>query len=116
MQIEIPVHISLAAFRLLGYNVDVSDDKTVLTITKDGRTLPPEEVSNILYSLGVDIDRPTEISGPEPHRLGNNPKVYIDYRVLGTERSDMSWIRSGNASDEAFMASCKMKDMFRIPR
>lgn len=116
MQQGIPVHISLAAFRLLGYGVDVSEDKTDLVLTKGGRILPPAEVSNILYSLGVDTNLPTTISGPEPHRLGESPKIYIDYRVVGIERSDSVWIRSGNASDEAFMASCKMKDMFRIPR
>lgn len=105
--------LSFSDLESVGILVDVSRSSLPLkvsSVTKNGDSIPIEELHNILYSVGISNNHYLEIQDVTTHRNLDN-KVVEDYRFVGQERLDKVWLTSGYASDEVRMATSKMKDM-----
>ena len=69
-----------------------------------------EEFKSMLYSVGLDTDKPYEVQENLPHRNRLNKVVQCN-RWMGNERTDAAWITSGYAS---FAAIDKAKNSYLI--
>ena len=63
----------------------------------------PKELAKILHTNGMDITRPYEIVKCKHRNLRN--QIVDDYRVEGSERTDLEWRQSGAASVCAYLYS-----------
>lgn len=112
----IPLFVSIAAFRTIGYVIEISEinneNKITKILDKKGQQVSESQFAKTLWAAGMDTkNHKFKIENPVPHRIGGRPKVHVDYRVAGVERTDQKWIESGYASLEAYMTSSKMQDM-----
>ena len=67
--------------------------------------MPKEQLEKILFTNGLDINKPYELL-EDTHRTLRN-KIYTGKRWFGRERLDKDWQLSGCASIEAVIASSK---------
>ncbi len=106
--------ISFTDLKSVGIELDVEEGEEFIRIlgaTKDGKPLDLNKgLKNILYQLGVIYDGNSTVEPKSTHRRING-KVTENYRITGKERTDRKWLTSGYASEEAKMASSRMKDM-----
>lgn len=58
------------------------------------------EFANLLYSLGMDVEKPYQRQDGLQHRNRCN-EVVVCSRWVGTSRLDSEWLKSGYASREA---------------
>lgn len=88
-------------------------DLALLDICKGGgcANLPFEMLLEIAYNHGLDIKDGYEIQ-KGLHRNLRSQVIDCEY-IIANERLDDEWIKSGNASMEAIMASSKDASMIR---
>ena len=60
----------------------------------------PTNFNKLLFSLGIDINKPVELQENLIHRNRLN-KVVLCPRWVGTERTDEEWLQSPYSSHEA---------------
>lgn len=105
--------ISFSDLRESGLELDIQsngDSYRIVGGKYKGKRVDTEDIYKALNLLGIRDNHFVEVMSVSEHINSKGIRVK-DYRVVGQERSDKKWIASGFASDEAKMASCKMKDM-----
>ncbi len=107
--------ISVTDLEKAGFQIlvkDVDGKLEVRRVFKDGKKYSLEEFFNGLHYLGLELDNLLTLEEP-CHHVMLSGKPTNNYRFIGQERSDISWIRGGYASEEAILNSSRMKDMVR---
>lgn len=103
--------ISNSEFRNAGVEWILTEDNTIIGAKQGDKKFDRKWVDDLFYKLGIDTKYAvltlTDVVG---HRNSKN-KFVIDHRILGYERIDKDWIKSGNASEDAYFASSSMRDM-----
>lgn len=87
-------------------NLSFSDLAKVPNAIKIMQNGNKEEIDNLLYQYGYDVRVGYEIEDKYHRSLTSNEVVYGPY-IMGYERQDQEWIKSGNASLEARMEAVK---------
>jgi hypothetical protein len=72
--------------------------------TEDFPEKHPEEFKKILFSHGAETSQPIECI-EDTHRMRTSNQLYTGKRWMFVERIDRSWLNSGAATMEAWMAS-----------
>lgn len=88
--------------RNISFSVLMKDNETK-DIIKSG---DKERFEDILYrKWGVDVFSPWEVVSCHHRPLEQSPETFNGPMVIGVERTDSSWIESGEASFEAQVAA-----------
>ena len=106
--------VSFADLEKVGLTFELSQnsggDLKVTKIHKDGVQAPISRLKSVLRVFVISPDHKVGVTPKQAHRCSQGLLVNT-HRFLGTERQDKDWLKSGFASDEAKLASSKMKDM-----
>ena len=87
-------------------NLSFSDLAKVPNAIKIMQSGKKEEIDNLLHQYGYDIRVGYEIEDKYHRSLTSNEVVYGPY-IMGFERQDVEWLKSGFASLEARMEAVK---------
>lgn len=87
-------------------NLSFSDLAKVPGAVKIMQTGKKEEIDNLLHQYGYDVRIGYEIENKYHRSLTSNEVVYGPY-IIGFERQDKEWLKSGFASLEAKIEATK---------
>lgn len=99
--------ISFVDLEECGYSIGLLKNNDATLIDPLNST---EGIFEAIYTLGVMNNHYLEIQGPNTHRRLTGERAN-SYSIVGEERNDKEWLKSGWASDERKMTSSKMGDM-----
>ena len=105
--------VSLSDFLKAGIKLEVTGEDDHLKIsggTEDGKPYNMKDLPQHLYSLGIVNDHNVKVMAKAMHRTMDG-RMVDNYRIIGKERTDKQWLASNFASEEAKMASSRMRDM-----
>ncbi len=114
--------ISFSDLHKAGYQIEVEQKESVILngeeqerfqvtkVTKSGKPITNRQLMDALRFLGLKLNQYLHIVSIQEH-VALDGKRTTCHRFLGEERSDTEWVKSGYASDEAFMSSSKYEDM-----
>lgn len=96
-------------------NGSIATAVKIISVKKDGVRFDKEDMKELLNALGIDTQSNGAKFWVTPKKLHKclteGKKPVYDYRYMGYERTDKTWVNSGRASIEAVMYSSNMKDM-----
>ena len=104
--------ISFGDIQQAGYNIEVSTDDLdpekckITSITKNGERISRRDLNEALVILGLKNNQHLHVEPETEHRTLGGSR-YTGHRFTGEERSDEDWIKSGYASEEAYLATSK---------
>lgn len=105
--------VSFTDLESVGYQIYLTVDGDTLSVnkvTKHGQTIKVTDLFKALKFLGLRINHNLSFESKCEH-VTISGKRTNNFRVVGEERGDDEWLKSGFASDEAKMNSSGMKDM-----
>jgi hypothetical protein len=106
------VYKSVSFTDLEAYGLELSIEGSKIESARyKGAVVSLESVYKVLFNLGVLNNKHLSVEEKANHRCQSTFLPTFNFRVVGEERKDKKWIRGGYASDEAKMASSRMKDM-----
>lgn len=112
--------VSFYELRHLGVEIEVESTQLgnpsykIVKFNWKGKNYSEEDIEKVLWRLGLNVKQYRyEIEEPCAHKTTVHG-VKVDYRFSAPERLDKEWITTGNPSEEAKLASCKMKDFTRV--
>ena len=84
---------------------DIMSTKSGQEVMKSG---DKSKLERMLHFIGFDVEYGYEITEAVTHRpIAFHGKLWKGPRIEGVERSDDQWLKSGNASNEAFIQYTK---------
>lgn len=91
-------------------STDDSEIYQIRSVSKGGTNINLRDFYKALYTLGIKNNHHLHVE-PETEHVTLEGKRYSGHRVSGEERSDGEWIKSGFASEEAYLSNSKYSDM-----